>query len=61
MIYYLFLFILDSNKIMNWQCKNPKCEFLKKDIMAGVMALVTIQILYSAASLLPFIYLFFNR
>jgi len=60
-VYYLFFALLDRSKTFNRQCKNPKCEFLKKDIVAGILSLVTIQILYSAAALLPFVYLFFNR
>ncbi|GEM_PF-3904674 len=60
-IYYLYLPIIGNFKLFNQQCKEPKCEFLKRDFIAGILTLVTLQIVYSGAALLPWIYMFFNK
>ena len=60
-IYYIYYDILKRSVIARQRCKNEKCEFLKQDIVTGILTLLTLQIIYSGAMLLPFVIMYLKK
>jgi len=59
---YLLLFKFISNtKLGQLKSKHPKIEFLKNDILTGLITGIILQILYSAVAIFPFISMFWQR
>jgi hypothetical protein len=58
----LYLIIKKTFEKLNkkiFKCKSSKCEFLKQDLMTGLVTLVLLQIIYSAATVLPFVWIYY--
>ena len=61
LIYGLFYKMISESKFSRKKIRNPKVEFLKNDVVTGVLTGIVLQIVYSGFALLPFVKMYLER
>ncbi len=60
-IYFLMFKFISNTKLGQRKSKHQKIDFLKNDILAGLITGIILQILFSGVAIFPFINMFWQR
>ena len=61
LIYLLIFKMISESKLSKRKLRNAKMEFLKLDVVTGIITGVVLQIIYSGVALLPFVVMYFEK